>query len=367
MSYKKLMFIFGTRPEAIKMAPIILKAKEDPFFDVKICLTAQHREMLDDVMDKFGLKADYDLNIMKQRQTVQGITSDIITALPSVFEKENPDLVLVHGDTTTAFAAALAAFYSKTPVAHVEAGLRSGNDYSPFPEEMNRKLVSNIARLHFAPTSSNAANLNKEGITENIYVVGNSVIDALKYTVRESHRFSCDVINSVDFSKRVILMTAHRRENLGRPLVNILTAVKRIATEYPDVFFVYPVHPNPAVKDTAERLLSGVKNVILTSPVDVFDMHNLMEKCFFVLTDSGGLQEEAPALSKPVLVTRTETERPEAVDAGTVKIIGVDEETVYSEIKRLLTDESAYAQMEHAANPYGCGDTSEKIVEILKA
>lgn len=362
----KVILVFGTRPEAIKMCPLVLELKKHKEIECKVCLTGQHREMLYQVMKAFGVKEDYNLDIMKERQTLTTITTSILEKIEPVLKSEKPDVVLVHGDTTTSYAAALAAFYQQIPVGHVEAGLRTGDIYSPFPEEMNRRLTDRISTLYFAPTKMNEENLKREGITEGVYVTGNTVIDAFQYTVQDGYTFACDKLNEVDFAdKRVVLLTAHRRENLGVGIENICKAVKRIALEYEDVHYIYPVHLNPAVRDTVFAILSDIPNVTLIDPVDVLDMHNLMAKCFMVMTDSGGIQEEAPHFGIPVLVLRTETERPEAVEAGTVKVVGVDEDVIYSEAKRLLDDVDAYNLMAHAVNPYGDGKASERIVEAL--
>lgn len=362
----KVMVVFGTRPEAIKMCPLILKLREYDNIETVVCVTAQHRQMLDQVMKAFEIEPEYDLNVMKDKQTLTHITSAVLEGLYEVINKEKPDLVLVHGDTTTTFSAALAAFYCKTKVGHVEAGLRTYDKYSPYPEEMNRRLVTNIADLYFAPTQNNKANLLREMINEGeIYVTGNTVIDALKTTVKPDYKFIHPVLSKIDFSKKVIFMTAHRRENLGEPLQNICNAVKEIANKFKDVEVVYPVHLNPAVQDVATKTLGEVKNVHLIEPLDVITTHNLINKSYMVMTDSGGIQEEAPSLGKPVLVLRTETERPEAVTAGTVKIVGTDKQTIIDEATKLLTDEKAYGEMSKAANPYGDGKASERIVNAI--
>lgn len=362
----KVMVVFGTRPEAIKMCPLILKLREYDNIETVVCVTAQHRQMLDQVMKAFEIEPEYDLNVMKDKQTLTHITSAVLEGLYEVINKEKPDLVLVHGDTTTTFSAALAAFYCKTKVGHVEAGLRTYDKYSPYPEEMNRRLVTNIADLYFAPTQNNKANLLREMINEGeIYVTGNTVIDALKTTVKPDYKFTHPVLSKIDFSKKIIFMTAHRRENLGEPLQNICNAVKEIANKFKDVEVVYPVHLNPAVQDVATKTLGEVKNVHLIEPLDVITTHNLINKSYMVMTDSGGIQEEAPSLGKPVLVLRTETERPEAVTAGTVKIVGTDKQTIIDEATKLLTDEKAYGEMSKAANPYGDGKASERIVNAI--
>ncbi len=362
----KVMVVFGTRPEAIKMCPLILKLREKENIETVVCLTAQHRQMLDQVMNAFKIKAEYDLNIMKDKQTLAHITSDILEKLYDVLQTEKPDIVLVHGDTSTTFSAALAAFYTKTKVGHVEAGLRTYDKYSPYPEEMNRQLVTNIADIYFAPTENNKANLVRELVDESlIYTTGNTVIDALKTTVQEDYKFTHPVLSKIDFDKKVIFMTAHRRENLGEPLQNICNAVKEIAKKNKDVVVVYPVHLNPAVQDVATKTLGEVKNVHLIEPLDVITTHNLINRSYMVLTDSGGIQEEAPSLGKPVLVLRGETERPEAVIAGTVKIVGTDKQTIIDETMKLLTDKEEYKKMSRAMNPYGDGNACERIVDAI--
>ncbi len=363
----KVMTIFGTRPEAIKMAPLVNELKQDEAIETIVCVTAQHRQMLDQVLRIFKIVPDYDLNIMKERQTLAQITSNVLNGIMSVIEDAKPDIVLVHGDTTTTFAGALASFYSKVRIGHVEAGLRTGDKYSPFPEEMNRKLVGSMADLHFSPTANNKNNLLKENVSEDgIYVTGNTVIDALKTTVSGSYSFNTPALKELDFNKRIILVTAHRRENLGEPLRNIFKAIRRIAEEYKDVEVVYPVHLNPAVQEPAKEILGELDNVHLISPLDVQELHNLMAKSYMVMTDSGGLQEEAPALGKPVLVLRQETERPEAVEAGTVRMAGTSEEDVYRLAKTLLDDSTQYEKMNKAANPYGDGKASARIVKAIK-
>ena len=362
----KVMSVFGTRPEAIKMCPLILEMDNHPEIESIVCLTGQHREMLDQVMQIFGIKAQYDLNIMRPKQTLTTITTSVLEKMEEVLKKEEPDIVLVHGDTTTSFVVALAAFYQQIPVGHVEAGLRTYNKYSPFPEEMNRNLTGKIAELHFAPTVNNKNNLAKENILENVFVTGNTVIDAFKTTVKENYKYREPRLQEICLEgKKCGLMTAHRRENLGQPLRNICNAVKRLAEEYEDIEFVYPVHLNPAVQGTAHEILDDIKNVHLIPPIDVEDMHNVMDRSFLVMTDSGGLQEEAPACGVPVLVLRTETERPEAVEAGTVKVVGVEEGDIVREAKKLIDDEQAYEQMAKAVNPYGDGHASERIVKHL--
>ncbi|MBQ9280210.1 MAG: UDP-N-acetylglucosamine 2-epimerase (non-hydrolyzing) [Clostridia bacterium] len=363
----KVMVVFGTRPEAIKMCPLILELRKHENIETIVCVTAQHRQMLDQVMNAFAIKPEYDLNIMKDKQTLTHITAGVLEGLNDIIVKEKPDLILVHGDTSTTFSAALAAFYNKVRVGHVEAGLRTYDKYSPYPEEMNRKLVTGIADIYFAPTVNNKANLLRELVEENlIYVTGNTVIDALKTTVKDNHKFTHPVLAKLDFKKKIIFMTAHRRENLGEPLKNICEAVKEIAKENKDVEFVYPVHLNPAVQDVATKVLGEVKNVHLIEPLDVITTHNLINKSYMVLTDSGGIQEEAPSLGKPVLVLRSETERPEAVVAGTVKIVGTDKKKIVEETTKLLKDEEAYKKMSKAANPYGDGKACERIVDAIE-
>ena len=364
----KVMSVFGTRPEAIKMCPLVKKLESCPDIHSVVCLTGQHREMLDQVMQIFDVRADYDLQIMRPVQTLTSITVDILSKIEEIYIKERPDIVLVHGDTSTSFAAALAAFYQKIPVGHVEAGLRTYNPYSPFPEEMNRCLTGRLATVHFAPTQKNAENLRAEGITEQVYITGNTVIDAFHSTIKKNYQFKSSDLSSITFAgRRTILMTAHRRENIGQPLEDICKAVRRIIADFPDVQIVYPVHPNPKVRNIIYKNLGNLERVYLTDPLDVEDMHNLMAKTFLVLTDSGGLQEEAPALGVPVLVLRTETERPEAVEAGTVEVAGVEENAVYAKVAALLADRSLYEKMANAVNPYGDGYASKRILEALLA
>lgn len=363
----KVMSVFGTRPEAIKMCPLVKELEQTEGIESVVCLTGQHKEMLQQVIDIFGTKVKYNLDIMKPRQTLTTITSSILEKIEPIFIEEKPDIVLVHGDTTTSFVVALAAFYQQIPVGHVEAGLRTFDKYSPFPEEMNRNLTGKIGEIHFAPTENNKNNLLRESITDNIFVTGNTVIDAFKTTVREDYVYKDAELNKIDTkNKRCVLMTAHRRENLGQPLYNICNAVKRLVDEFDDIEIVYPVHLNPAVQEVAHGVLDGVERVHLVAPLDVEDMHNLMSRSFLVMTDSGGLQEEAPACGVPVLVLRTETERPEAVEAGTVKVVGVDEEEIYKQGKVLLTDSEEYQKMAKAVNPYGDGHACERIVKHIK-
>ncbi len=368
MKKVKIMLVFGTRPEAIKMAPLAIELKKHDEFETLVCLTAQHRQMLDQVMDIFELKADYDLDIMKERQTLVGITCRVLEGLDEVLKKEKPDIVLVHGDTSTSFVAALAAFYNQISVGHVEAGLRTYDKYSPFPEEMNRCLTGRITDMHFSPTKQNKENLLREGIgADKIYVTGNTVIDALKTTVRDNYVFENEEINKIDFSSsRVITVTAHRRENLGKPLEDICNAIKNVVLSHSDVEVVYPVHLNPAVRETVFSVLSDVERVHLIDPVDVNELHNLMARSYMIMTDSGGIQEEAPALAKPVLVLRKETERPEAVTAGTVKIAGTDQQEIERLANELLENETEYNKMAHSANPYGDGNASVRIAEAIK-
>jgi len=363
----KVMTVFGTRPEAVKMAPLVKELEKHDSIHSIVCVTAQHRQMLDQVLEIFDVVPDYDLNIMKDRQTLIDITTNALLGLDAVLEKEKPDIVLVHGDTTTTFVGSLAAFYRHIKVGHVEAGLRTFDKYFPYPEEMNRRLTGVLSDLHFSPTKTNKANLINEGVdSQNIYLTGNTVIDALKTTVKKDYIFENKQLNDVDFiNKRVITVTAHRRENLGRPLENICTALRRIADNYSDIDIVYPVHLNPVVQEAARRILGGHPRVHLIDPVGVQDMHNLIDRSYMILTDSGGLQEEAPSLGKPVLVLRNETERPEAVKAGTVKLAGTDEEKIVELTSHLLNDANEYSKMSKAINPYGDGRASERIVQAL--
>lgn len=361
----KIMSVFGTRPEAIKMAPLVLELQKHPEITSIVCITAQHRQMLDSVMEQFGITADYDLDIMSAGQDLTDITTRVLLRMREVLREAKPDMVLVHGDTTTTFAGALAAFYEKIPVGHVEAGLRTYDRWSPFPEEMNRSLVGRIAALHFAPTSSNEKNLRRESVIGDIYITGNTVIDAMAYTVR-GDQFTSAELNSIDFSdKRLITLTCHRRENYGEPMRNIFTAVREIATRHPEVLIVYPVHLSPVVRDTAKEILGGVDNIRLIDPLDAVDMHRLMARSFFVMTDSGGIQEEAPALGKPVLVLRRETERPEAVEAGTVKLAGTETNDIVRLADALLEDSSFYNAMAKAVNPYGDGRACPRIAQAI--
>lgn len=354
--------IFGTRPEAVKMAPLQKALSESDLFDCGVCVTAQHRGMLDQVLDIFKIVPDYDLDIMKSAQTLSYITTGVLNGVDQVIKTFRPDIALVHGDTTTSFGSALAAFYNQIPVGHVEAGLRSYDIYSPFPEEINRRLTGQIAAVHFAPTPANRENLLRENIKDHIYVTGNTVIDAMKTTVKKDYRFESETLRKISgHPGKIILMTAHRRENIGEPLKNICRAVKKVAQDNKDVKIVYPVHPNPAVLNTAREILGNLENVTLCEPLNINDMHNIMARSYLVLTDSGGLQEESPALGVPVLVLRTETERPEAVEAGTVKMAGTEENTIYTMAQTLLRDRSEYEKMARAVNPYGDGRACERI------
>lgn len=366
MSKIKVMSVFGTRPEAIKMAPLVTELGQRAGLESICCLTGQHRQMLDSVMQIFRLRADYDLNIMQSQQTLSSITTRALLGMEQVLSEAKPDLVLVHGDTSTTFAGALAAFYQKIPVGHVEAGLRTYDKYSPFPEEMNRTLVGDIAALHFAPTRANAENLKREAVGGTVFVTGNTVIDAMRTTVRPDFRFSTEALNALDPARRIVVLTCHRRENYGEAMHAIFRAVRRVARENRDVQFVYPVHLSPIVRQCAVQELSGEENILLTDPVDVEEMHNLIARCHFVMTDSGGLQEEAPALGKPVLVLRRETERPEAVAAGTVALAGVEEEAVFALAQALLHDTARYEAMAHAVNPYGDGNACRRISDAIE-
>ncbi|MCL2562834.1 MAG: UDP-N-acetylglucosamine 2-epimerase (non-hydrolyzing) [Oscillospiraceae bacterium] len=362
----RIMSIFGTRPEAIKMAPLLLELQRRPEIESIPCLTAQHREMLDSVMHLFGLSADYDLNIMEPGQTLSTVTAKALTGLGRVLDEARPDFVFVHGDTTTCFTAALAAFYAKIPVGHVEAGLRSGDVYSPYPEEMNRKLTGQIAALHFAPTAGNAENLRREGITDGIFVTGNTVIDAMRYTIDRFPGTFGNKLDDIDWpNRRIITLTCHRRENYGTPMQEIFKAAKTLVDRHPDIELVYPVHPAPAVREAAQAILGGTERIHLIAPLDTVQMHALLARSCLVLTDSGGLQEEAPALGKPVLVLRKETERPEAITAGTARLAGVAYDNILHEAERLLLDPTAYAAMANAVNPYGDGHAAERIVDAV--
>ena len=367
MKKVKVMTVFGTRPEAIKMAPLVDALEKTDEIESVVCVTAQHRQMLDQVLNMFNIKPDYDLDIMKERQTLVGITTRAIEGLDGVMSKVKPDIVLVHGDTSTTFAGSLAAFYNHSMIGHVEAGLRTFDKWSPYPEEMNRRLTGVLADMHFSPTVKNRRNLIAEGVSEeNIFITGNTVIDALKTTVSDSYKFKDEKLSNIfSESRKVILMTAHRRENLGEPLRNITKAVLRIVNEFADVSLVYPVHMNPAVREVANEVLGNHDRIHLIDPLEVGDMHNAMARAHLILTDSGGLQEEAPSLGKPVLVLRKETERPEAIDAGTVRLAGIEEENIYFMTKELLTNQKEYDKMSKAVNPYGDGLASERIVKAI--
>ncbi len=361
---KKVMTVFGTRPEAIKMCPLVNELKTRKGLETVVCVTGQHREMLDQVMEAFGVHADYDLAVMRPEQTLFDITTRILEGIKPVLEKEQPDVVLVHGDTSTAFAAALSAFYLRIPVGHVEAGLRTRNIYSPYPEEFNRQAVSILAKYNFAPTELTADNLRKEGRDPStIYVTGNTVIDAMRHTVRED--YTHPELEWVG-NNRLIFITAHRRENFGEPMHHMFRAIRRVLEEHPDCRAVYPVHMNPIVRKAAEEELAGCDQIHLIDPIGVFDCHNFEARCCLCLTDSGGIQEECPAYGKPVLVMRDTTERPEGVSAGTLKLVGTNEETIYRSFTELLDDPEAYAKMAHAANPYGDGHACERIADILE-
>lgn len=360
----KVMTIFGTRPEAVKMAPLVLEFQKHPeYFNPIVAVTAQHRQMLDQVLELFSIQPDYDLNIMKERQTLADITTRALNGLDSVMKEAKPDIVLVHGDTTTTFVASLAAFYNQIVIGHVEAGLRTGNKYSPYPEEMNRQLTGTMADLHFAPTSKAEENLLNENKRDSIFVTGNTATDALKTTVRST--YSHPVLNGLG-EDRLILLTAHRRENLGEPMRNIFRAVKRIIAEHDDVQVVYPVHLNPVVQELANEILGDDPRVHLIEPLDVLDFHNFASRAYLILTDSGGIQEEAPSLGVPVLVLRDTTERPEGIAAGTLRLAGTDEQTIFNMAHELLTNKGEHEKMSKASNPYGDGNASVRIAEAIR-
>ena len=366
MEKLRIMSVFGTRPEAIKMCPLVKELASRPEIESLCCVTAQHRQMLDSVLEVFDLKPDWDLDIMTPRQTLSTITSKCLLGMDEAIDALKPDMILVHGDTSTTFAGALSAFYHQVPVGHVEAGLRTYDKYSPFPEEMNRKLVSAIADLYFCPTVHNRENLVKEGITNGLFVTGNTVIDALKTTVRKDYTFTTEELNHLPYGeKKVILVTFHRRENYGEPMKHIMLALRQIAEQHEDVELVYPVHLSPVVREAVDTYLRGAPRVHLIDPLPADEMHNLMARCYMVMTDSGGLQEEAPALGKPVLVLRRETERPEAVAAGTVKLAGVVQDDIVTMAERLICDRNAYARMAHAVNPYGDGNACRRIADAI--
>ncbi len=359
----KVMSIFGTRPEAIKMAPLVKELEKREEIESIVCVTAQHRQMLDQVLETFDIKPDYDMNIMKQGQTLSSITTDVVNGLGKILNECKPDIVLVHGDTTTSFAGALAAFYNQISIGHVEAGLRTWDKYSPFPEEMNRQMVDCMTDMYFAPTELSKKNLLNEGKDENkIYVTGNTVIDAMKTTVIEDYKNP--VIDWVGKDK-MILLTAHRRENLGEPMRNIFRAIKRLVDEFEDIKVVYPIHMNPKVREVADEILKDCERVKLIEPLEVFDFHNFQNKSYFIMSDSGGIQEEAPSLGKPVLVLRDTTERPEGIEAGTLKLAGTNEENIYKLAKELLENKNEYEKMSKASNPYGDGHASERIVDAI--
>jgi len=366
MEKLRIMSVFGTRPEAIKMAPLVKELASRPEIESLCCVTAQHRQMLDSVLDVFALRPDWDLDIMTPRQTLSSITSKCLLGMDEAIDGLKPDMILVHGDTSTTFAGALSAFYHQVPVGHVEAGLRTYDKYSPFPEEMNRKLVSAIADLYFCPTENNKNNLLREGIDKGVFVTGNTVIDALRTTVRREYHFSTEALNNLPYdTQKICLVTCHRRENYGEPMKNIMLALRQIAEENRDVELVYPVHLSPVVREAVDRYLRGAPRVHLIDPLPADEMHNLMARCYLVLTDSGGLQEEAPALGKPVLVMRRETERPEAVEAGTVKLCGVVQDDIVTMADRLIRDPAAYEKMAHAVNPYGDGQACRRIADAI--
>lgn len=360
---KKVMLVFGTRPEAIKMCPLVNELKRRPQLKTIVCVTGQHRQMLDQVLDAFDVNPNYDLAIMKERQTLFDVTISILEKIKAVLEKEQPAVVLVHGDTTTTFATALASFYLQIPVGHVEAGLRTYNIFSPFPEEFNRQATGIVSQFNFAPTERSRQNLLREGKAEDtIFVTGNTAIDALKTTVRQEYTHP-----ELEWVKgsRLIMLTAHRRENLGEPLHHMFRAIKRIVAETPDIKVIYPIHMNPVVRQAAEEILGGDEKIHIIEPLDVLDFHNFLSRSYLILTDSGGIQEEAPSLGKPVLVMRDTTERPEGIAAGTLKLVGTNENTIYQEFQRLLSDETAYAKMSQANNPYGDGFACRRIADIL--
>lgn len=362
----KVITIFGTRPEAVKMVPLVKELGKREEFDAKVCVTAQHREMLDQILELFNIVPDFDLNIMKAGQSLTGITTKVLEGLEEIFKQEKPDIVLVHGDTTTTFAGSLAAFYQQIKVGHVEAGLRTYDKYFPFPEEMNRKLTGAIADLHFSPTRSTKGNLLREGVNEEqIFVTGNTVIDAMKYTLDSNYIFNTDELNKIDYNKKVILVTAHRRENWGEGIQNICEALKTIVEENKDVELAYLVHLNPIVKDVVYKNLGDMERVHLLPLLDVKETHNLMNRCYMIMTDSGGIQEEAPHVGKPVLVLRDVTERQEAVEAGTVKLVGTDIQNIIENANLLIRNKDEYDKMSKAVNPYGDGKASERIADAI--
>ena len=364
MNKVKVMTVFGTRPEAIKMAPLVLKLKKDDRFEEITVVSAQHREMLDQVLDIFKIKPDYDFNIMHKNQTLEDITSKVMLDMAKVIKKEQPDIVLVHGDTTTSFAAGLATFYEQTKLGHVEAGLRTWNKYSPFPEEMNRQMTDDLTDLYFAPTKLSKQNLIKENhLADNIYVTGNTAIDALEQTVKENYHH--DVLDEINPDSKIVLVTMHRRENQGEPMRRVFKVMKQVVDSHKDVEIIYPVHLSPRVQKVAKEVLSDDPQIHLIKPLDVVDFHNLAKKSYFIMTDSGGVQEEAPSLGKPVLVLRDTTERPEGVAAGTLKLVGTEVDKVRAEMIRLLEDEKAYTEMANAKNPYGDGKAADRIMDAI--
>lgn len=364
MTKIKVMMVFGTRPEAIKMAPLVLKLKADERFDEVTVVTAQHREMLDQVLEIFNIKPDYDFNIMKKNQSLEGITSKVMLKLADVITKEQPDIVLVHGDTTTSFAASLASFYQQRPIGHVEAGLRTWNKYSPFPEEMNRQMTDDLADIYFAPTKLSKENLLSEHHqAENIFITGNTAIDALQETIKDDYHHK--VLDLIEPNHRVILVTMHRRENQGEPMRRVFKVMKEVVDSHDDVEIIYPVHMSPKVQEVAHEILGNDPRIHLIAPLDVVDFHNLAKRSYFIMTDSGGVQEEAPALNKPVLVLRDTTERPEGVKAGTLKLVGTQVDDVRAAMLQLLEDKSAYDQMANAKNPYGDGHASDRIMDAI--
>ena len=359
----KVMSIFGTRPEAIKMAPLVKELESRKEIESIVCVTAQHREMLDQVLETFAIKPDYDLNIMKHGQTLADVTTRALNGLESIIKEVKPNIVLVHGDTTTTFAGALAAFYNQVDIGHVEAGLRTDNKYSPYPEEMNRQMVDCMTDMYFAPTNLSKNNLIKENIEEDkIYITGNTAIDAMKTTIKDDYKN--EILDWIG-NDRLVLLTAHRRENLGEPMKNIFRAIKRIVDEFNDIKVIYPIHMNPRIREIAKEILSDCDKVKIIEPLEVFDFHNFINKSYIILTDSGGIQEEAPSWGNPVLVLRDTTERPEWIDSGTLKLVGTNEEVIYEETKKLLTNKKEYNKMSQASNPYGDGHASERIVDAI--
>ena len=367
MSKIKVLSVFGTRPEAIKMCPLVKTLEKDERIESIVCATGQHREMLDAVLEIFNVKPQYDLNVMSHGQTIVDVSNKVLTGVDKVINECNPDIVLVHGDTSTTLNGALAAFYNQKPIGHVEAGLRTGDIYSPFPEEANRKLTGAIATLHFAATKSNKENLERENIHNNIYITGNTVIDALLSVVDENHKFEDESLNKIDFeNKKLILLTAHRRENWGEPMKGIFAAVREMVARNEDVNVIFPMHKNPLIRELATEGFRGIEDKVhLIEPLEYVDFANLMAKCYLIMTDSGGIQEEAPALGKPVMVLRTETERPEAIEAGTVKLAGINKDDIFNIANELINDKEAYEKMAHAANPYGDGKACERIVNNI--